>query len=80
MTVKKGLTAAQLARVQAIADELAGQCLLSIDDVLTSEEANDSEFLSELDSRIFTCEVCGWICPDDERTEDSEICEDCAND
>lgn len=37
--------------------------------------------LEEWDNEIFECEVCGWMCGDDERSfNDDMICTDCEED
>jgi hypothetical protein len=38
-----------------------------------------NETLTEIDDRVFLCEVCGWWCDADERS-DGNVCENCYDD
>ena len=66
--------------------ELQGSCK-SLLEVLEFHECEhlelDSDFLAELDSRIFCCELCNWWMEISEMAEDAQdrwICEECASD
>ncbi|VVB51697.1 Uncharacterised protein [uncultured archaeon] len=37
----------------------------------------DPSQLLDIDSEIFECERCNWICADDERVNEDDVCRDC---
>lgn len=58
-----------------VAYELIGTCK-DLDEVLTSEELENREFLLGLDQLATQCQTCNWWCECGE-CDDDEVCEDC---
>lgn len=62
-------------RAAEVAAELEGTAL-SLAEVATSEEINDSVFCALLDNHVFCCEVCSWWCEVGDGVDN--VCADCA--
>lgn len=62
-------------RVQEVADELIGSAQ-DLNDVLSDEEQNDTDFLKELDEHVYQCDQCGWWVERNEVNGDG-YCSDC---
>lgn len=67
-----------IAVIEKVADELQGQCVLSLEDVIERDQLIfDTSDYAYLDTLIFQCECCDWWCEINEMVGD-QICEDCA--
>ena len=66
-------------KIDEIAEELRGQCMLSLEDILEREGIDENDFdHSYLDSLVFLCEDCGWWCEISEMNDSGDwVCEDC---
>lgn len=71
---------------ERFADHVAGTASMSnIEDILEQLElppyADNSEFLQELDDKVFECDGCGWWCRTEEANDAPNgcgyLCDDC---
>lgn len=75
-------------RVEEIIDSVEGGVAKSINDIISdvvdleSEPELTKEELSDIDDAIFTCDMCGWTMPVDDREDDSDlnVCRECYQD
>lgn len=67
--------------IERIAEELRGQCLISLEDIEERDDLNfDSADYAAIDERVFLCSRCGWWCEIDEMSEevtDEWFCNEC---
>jgi hypothetical protein len=68
-----------------VAEELRGQCVHSLLDVLERVELpeleGDQDFTTALDGEVFLCDQCGWWCEVCEESKSSSgCCTDCQPD
>lgn len=74
-------------RVIELVNYVEGGLALSLEDVALNcgydlDTFTDEE-LDQLDDALFTCEVCGWLQPTDNRpdaSEDEDVCDQCQDD
>lgn len=67
-----------MSRASEVIEQLMGTCL-SLADVLTDEEQNDTLLLAEIDQHIEECQTCNWWCECGEINENGD-CQDCETD
>lgn len=67
--------------IDKIVEELEGQCLVSLEDIIEREGyVFNSEHYSTIDERVFCCVTCGWWCPIEDMSDqvtDEWFCSDC---
>jgi hypothetical protein len=70
-------------RAQEVADDLIGTCR-SLHEFASQAEADDPNFMSELQLLAFECDCCGWWASTEELNHDEgqefdEMCDECAD-
>ena len=70
-----------LEQIDEIAEELRGQCVLSLEDIAERDDLElDAADHAAIDERVFCCTGCSWWCEIDEMSDqvtDEWFCTDC---